>query len=134
MGLSIHETVLYATEPAVVAAFYERVLGLRQLPGADDESAGLRMPDGDAVLLVFSPERAREEGRGVPTHGAMGPGHVAFRVRPGSLDEWRRRLAESGVEIELERGWSRGGRSLYFRDPAGNSAELVEGHVWPDAP
>jgi catechol 2,3-dioxygenase-like lactoylglutathione lyase family enzyme len=34
------------------------------------------------------------------------------------------------VEIEREITWPLGGRSVYFRDPAGNSVEFVEGEIW----
>jgi catechol 2,3-dioxygenase-like lactoylglutathione lyase family enzyme len=128
---SVHETVLYGDDVPALADFYGRVIGLRPLPGADGDSAALRFPTGDSVLLLFRPDYAATPGRGVPTHGARGPGHVAFRVGPGTLDRWRARLGELSVAIELERPWARGGRSIYVRDPAGNSVELVEGVIWP---
>ena len=31
---------------------------------------------------------------------------------------------------EREISWPLGGRSVYFRDPAGNSVEYVEGQIW----
>ena len=34
------------------------------------------------------------------------------------------------VPIELETDWPRGGHSLYFRDPAGNSVELITPGLW----
>ena len=37
---------------------------------------------------------------------------------------------EHRVEIEHEEAWPRGGHSLYFRDPAGNSVELITPGVW----
>jgi catechol 2,3-dioxygenase-like lactoylglutathione lyase family enzyme len=40
-------------------------------------------------------------------------------------------LCARGIEIEREVGWDEGGRSIYFRDPAGNSVELIEGEAWP---
>jgi predicted O-methyltransferase YrrM len=46
------------------------------------------------------------------------------------LDEWRGRLSQRGIVIEREVEWPLGGRSLYVRDPAGNSVELVYGRVW----
>ncbi|MEL7473822.1 MAG: VOC family protein, partial [Planctomycetota bacterium] len=76
---------------------------------------------------------ARREGRGVPTHGADGPGHIAFRV--DDLDAMRERLLAGGVEIELEREWGppdfNPGRSIYARDPAGNSVEFLDADIWP---
>ena len=68
----------------------------------------------------------------MPSHGPKGATHVAFAVGEGELDAWRERLAAHGVELEQDQDWQRGGaRSLYVRDPAGNSVELVEGDLWP---
>ena len=67
----------------------------------------------------------------MPSHGATGAGHVAFSVGDGELDAWREKLRARGVELEQEKTWPRGGRSIYVRDPAGNSVELVEGDLWP---
>ena len=69
-------------------------------------------------------------GRPVPSHGADGVGHVAFSIEDGTLSAWAERLRERGIEIELERDWD-GSGSVYVRDPAGNSVELVEGELWP---
>lgn len=45
------------------------------------------------------------------------------------------RLAEHGVAIEQEATWPEGhfrpGRSIYFRDPAGNSVEVMDADIWP---
>jgi catechol 2,3-dioxygenase-like lactoylglutathione lyase family enzyme len=90
-----------------------------------------RLPDG-GVLLLFDPEPASAPGRDVPSHGTTGASHVAFTVPPGTLERWRERLAQRQVELESETQWERGGRSLYVRDPAGNSVELVDGPIWPD--
>jgi catechol 2,3-dioxygenase-like lactoylglutathione lyase family enzyme len=54
--------------------------------------------------------------------------HVLIRAE--GLDGWRRRIEGHGVVIEKEVGWPRGGRSIYFRDPAGNSVELVTPGLW----
>lgn len=128
---SVHETVLYATDVAATARFFRDVLGLRAIGTSDGSSAVFRIPEGDAVLLVFHPDHAAAPNRGVPTHGTRGVGgHVAFRVDAGSLDDWRTRFASAGVAIEMDRMWDRGGRSVYVRDPAGNSIELVDGEIW----
>ena len=126
----IYETVLYAPDVAAEAAFYADVLGLRLVDGPDELAAAFRLDDG-GVLLIFDPSRASVPGRPVPSHGATGAGHVAFSVEEGTLDKWAEKLRKRGVEIELERPWKRGGRSIYVRDPAGNSVELVEGDLWP---
>lgn len=125
----VYETVLYADDVAATARFYEAMLGLRVVAGPDELMAALRIEDG-GVLLIFDPRRASKPGRAVP-HGASGAGHVAFSVLDGELDAAAAGLRAHGVELERETEWPQGGRSVYFRDPAGNSLELVEGEVWP---
>jgi catechol 2,3-dioxygenase-like lactoylglutathione lyase family enzyme len=128
--VGVYETVLYAADVGAAAAFYSDVLGLRPLEDPDEWSAGFRLPDG-GVLLVFDPGRSSAPGRPVPSHGATGAGHVAFSVAPDGLDAFAAELRRRGVEIEREIAWDEGGRSLYVRDPAGNSVELIEGEAWP---
>ena len=121
----VYETVVYAPDLEAAAAFYGGVLGLQQV--AD---MAFRLDD-DGILLLFDPAESAQPGRPVPSHGPSGGNvHVAFSVE--RLDPWRERLAAAGVAIEHEHEWARGGaRSLYVRDPAGNSVELVEGDLWP---
>ena len=122
----VYETVVYAADLDAARAFYRDVLGLREV-----EEGAFRLDDG-GVLLLFDPARSSQPGRPVPSHGSTGPVHVAFSVGEGELDAWRQRLAEQGVELEQDQDWRRGGaRSLYVRDPAGNSVELVDGDLWP---
>lgn len=124
-----YETVLYAADVPSAAAFYRDVLGLRLVDGPDELAAAFRLEDG-GMLLLFDPERSSKPARPVPSHGTRGGGHVAFSVP--ALDEWRARFAEHGVDVEQEKAWPQGGRSIYVRDPAGNSVELVEGELWPE--
>jgi catechol 2,3-dioxygenase-like lactoylglutathione lyase family enzyme len=127
----VYETVIYAADPRAAARFYTELLGLALVEKPDELSAALRLPDGN-MLLVFDPDRASTPGRPVPSHGTRGAGHVAFAVEPGQLEAFESALRRNGVEIEKEIDWERG-RSVYFRDPAGNSVELVEGDIWPPA-
>jgi catechol 2,3-dioxygenase-like lactoylglutathione lyase family enzyme len=46
------------------------------------------------------------------------------------LATWRRHLAFSAIAVEAEFEWPGGGRSLYIRDPAGNSVEFAEPRIW----
>jgi catechol 2,3-dioxygenase-like lactoylglutathione lyase family enzyme len=128
---AIVETCVYVDDLDRAAAFYRDVLSLAE----SDRSAGRHVffPVGGGMLLLFD---ARETLRGetLPAHGASGPGHLALGVKAEELDAWRERLTGHGVAIEQEVEWPRGGRSLYFRDPAGNSVELVTPGVWRDPP
>jgi len=63
-------------------------------------------------------------------HGARGAGHIALAAPETDLPSWRAHLETHGVEIESEVRWPRGGRSLYMRDPAGNSVEIASPTVW----
>jgi catechol 2,3-dioxygenase-like lactoylglutathione lyase family enzyme len=81
------------------------------------------------MFLVFNPTGTQTADM-VPPHGARGPGHVAFALEPEAATGWRERLERHGVAIELQKKWPNGSRSLYFRDPAGNSVELVEAALW----
>ena len=122
----VYETVVYATDLEAARAFYRDVLGLCEV-----ENGVFRLDD-KGVLLLFDPTESSRPGRVVPSHGPTGATHVAFAVGEAELDAWRERLADHGVELEQEQEWKRGGaRSLYVRDPAGNSVELVEGDLWP---
>jgi catechol 2,3-dioxygenase-like lactoylglutathione lyase family enzyme len=67
----------------------------------------------------------------VPPHGAKGNGHICFRAEADELDQWRQRLEAKGVAIEADFIWpASGGRSIYFRDPAGNCLEFAEPRIW----
>jgi len=82
------------------------------------------------MFLVFHPGATASGSGGVPGHGARGPGHAAFAVAEEDLDRWAARLAEKRIPIEGEVRWPGGGRSIYFRDPAGNSLELATPRIW----
>lgn len=124
----LSEAAIYASDLDAAQQFYHGVLGLEIISRMEDRGMAFRC--GDAVLLVFDPERTRVPDAGVPTHGTSGEGHIAFVVADSEIDAWRTRLAECGVVIEAEVDWPTGGRSIYFRDPAGNSVELAPPNLW----
>jgi catechol 2,3-dioxygenase-like lactoylglutathione lyase family enzyme len=126
----VYETVLYAEDVAAAISFYADELELSLVEEPDEAGAAFRLADG-GMLLVFDPHASSRPGRPVPSHGAAGAGHVAFTVEAGSLDEWESRLAARGIDLEQSVDWDGRGRSLYVRDPAGNSVELVDGDIWP---
>ena len=121
------ETILYVDDLDAAERFYRDVLGLE----LDSRKDGLFVffKCGGGMLLLFEPQAA-STGRSVPAHGARGPGHVCFAVAEDDLGGWKARLEAAGVAIEQEMDWPRGGRSFYFRDPAGNSLELATPKIW----
>lgn len=128
---SVLETILYSTELHAVHAFYRDVLGLSPLGEPSGLAAGFRISD-THVLLIFNPGVSSTPGRDVPSHGHPGHGHIAFRIEAADFDSWQDRLKEHDVEIEQVHSWDQGGRSIYCRDPHGNSVELIDSDIWPD--
>src|SRR5215213_2388581 len=113
------ETCLYATDLDAAERFYRDVIGLEPFARVAGRHVFFRCGP-RAVFLVFNPdatEQPSQAGTAVPTHGARGPGHVAFAVGEDELPAWRDRLTTHGIAIEAEVEWPRGGRSLYVRDP-----------------
>lgn len=124
----ILESALYVDDLARAQDFYGQVLGLElhsQLPGRH-----LFFRCGDGMLLLFLPEATSKPSGDIPTHGASGPGHVAFAIQEDNLANWKAHLQQHNVAVETEITWPSGGRSIYFRDPAGNSVELVTPKTW----
>jgi catechol 2,3-dioxygenase-like lactoylglutathione lyase family enzyme len=124
---AIVETALYADDLDRAEAFYRDALGLEVIGREAGRHVFFRV--GGSVLLVFRPE-ATLKGDALPPHGARGPTHFALGVKADDLDTWRARLEGLPIAIEKEVRWPRGGRSIYFRDPAGNSVELVTPGLW----
>src|SRR4051812_15187467 len=122
------ETSAYVDDLDRAEWFYRDVLGLSVLDREAGRHVFFRVGDADVLLLFRADETSK--GLTLPAHGARGPGHFALGIEAGALEEWRQRLAEHGVIIEKEWVWPRGGHSLYFRDPAGNSVELITPGLW----
>jgi catechol 2,3-dioxygenase-like lactoylglutathione lyase family enzyme len=111
-----------------MADFYGNVLGFREIGASPDHFLFYRA--GRSVFLLFNHDAAVGQDS-PPPHGARGPGHVCFVVPEGAYEEWRSHLTGRGVDLDEEVEWPRGGRSFYFRDPAGNALEIADRDVWP---
>ena len=130
---AILEAVLYAKDLRAIEAFYNRALGLEPFAKADGRQVFYRC--GDQMLLIFNPDAtelplAPDAKLPVPPHGARGEGHVCFRASADEIVAWRAHLETEGIEIEADFEWPGGGRSIYFRDPAGNCIEFAEPRIW----
>ncbi|MBN9122012.1 MAG: VOC family protein [Planctomycetes bacterium] len=125
---AVIETAIYASDLGAAESFYAGVLGLPVIGREAGRHVFFRVGSA-GVLLVFNPD-ATLAGGALPPHGARGAGHFALGVPAESLGTWRDHLVARGAAIEKEADWPLGGRSLYFRDPAGNSVELVTPGVW----
>jgi catechol 2,3-dioxygenase-like lactoylglutathione lyase family enzyme len=128
----ILETALYAEDLDKAEAFYAGVLGLQKISRGGNRHVFFRC--GPGVLLIFNPlETMRQPEPGslpVPPHGTKGAGHACFRISGENIDAMADKLRAAGVAIESDFHWPNGGRSIYFRDPAGNSLECAEAIIW----
>lgn len=127
------ETALYTDDLAAADHFYGVVLGLERIALVEGRHVFFRC--GDGVILIFDRRSTANvptsvNGAKVPLHGASGAGHMALAVADADLPAWRTYLEARGIAIESEVSWPRGGRSLYVRDPAGNSVELASPLLW----
>jgi catechol 2,3-dioxygenase-like lactoylglutathione lyase family enzyme len=125
---AVVETAIYAEDLQAAEAFYGTILGLRVLGREPGRHVFFQVGEA-SVLLVFVAQTTLR-GDLLPAHGATGPGHFALGIEASALDGWRAHLQAHGVSIEQEVEWPKGGRSLYFRDPAGNAVELATPGVW----
>ncbi|MDB5522487.1 MAG: glyoxalase/bleomycin resistance protein/dioxygenase family protein [Rhizobium sp.] len=131
-SMQILESALYVDDLDAAEAFYEKILGLEKITRAGNRHVFFRC--GPGVLLIFNPAATVIAPAGgqlqVPPHGTRGAGHLCFRATSDEIGEWAARLTADGVDIESVVEWPGGGRSIYFRDPAGNSLEFAEARIW----
>ncbi|MEQ1718178.1 MAG: VOC family protein [Hyphomicrobium sp.] len=130
---SILETVLYAGDLDAIEAFYRDVLGLE--PASKQAGRQVFYRIGQQMLLIFDPSvtvapPAADAKLPIPPHGAMGQGHVCFAATAQEITAWRTHVEAKGLTIEADFEWPGGGRSIYFRDPAGNAIEFAEPRIW----
>jgi catechol 2,3-dioxygenase-like lactoylglutathione lyase family enzyme len=130
---AILESALYVTDLDAAEAFYAEVLGLERIAKVDGRHVFFRC--GQGVLLLFQPEAtlvppAPDAGLPVPPHGARGQGHLCFSASAEEIERWTVDLRARGIAVEADFEWPQGGRSIYFRDPSGNSLEFAEPRIW----
>lgn len=128
----ILETALYADDLQRAEEFYGRLLGLSVT--TRQEGRHVFFASGQGMLLIFDPRKAQEASANpdlpVPVHGAVGAGHVCFAASASEIDAWCSFFDEQNIEVEADFCWPGGGRSIYVRDPAGNSVEFAEPRIW----
>jgi catechol 2,3-dioxygenase-like lactoylglutathione lyase family enzyme len=126
------ESCLCVTDLAAAERFYADVLRLSLFARQEGRHVFFRC--GEQMVLLFdaagASQPATHGGLDIPTHGTTGQGHLCFAVGESNLDGWCERLRQHGVTIEKDLHWPGGGRSLYFRDPSGNSLELATPRIW----
>ncbi|MFU0507901.1 VOC family protein [Pseudaminobacter sp. NGMCC 1.201702] len=130
---AILESALYVTDLDAAEAFYGKVMGLERIARVEGRHVFFRC--GNGVLLLFNAEATKvppEAGARlpVPPHGTIGDGHLCFAASADEIERWRARLEAESIAVEADFEWPNGGRSIYFRDPSGNSLEFAEPRIW----
>ena len=130
---AVLETILYSQDLDAIEAFYRDVLNLEPVSKQAGRQVFYRLER--QMLLIFNPDTtvvppAPDAKLPIPPHGAKGEGHVCFAATADEISLWRAHLEAKGVTIEADFEWPGGGRSIYFRDPAGNAIEFAEPRIW----
>jgi len=130
---AILESALYVTDLAAAEAFYTDILGLVLLGKVDGRHLFFRC--GSGVLLIFNADATKippapDARLKVPPHGTVGDGHLCFAASAAEIARWKVHLEAKEIAIESEFEWPQGGRSIYIRDPSGNSIEFAEPRIW----
>lgn len=130
------ETALYADDLESATAFWHDIMGLSVISAVPGRHVFFRVSESPVqVLLVFRAEATLipptpDAKFPAPPHGSRGPGHFCLAASKDQIEGWKTHLAKHGVEIEADFYWPSGGRSIYFRDPAGNSIEIADPVIW----
>jgi catechol 2,3-dioxygenase-like lactoylglutathione lyase family enzyme len=130
---AILESALYVDDLGAAETFYADVLGLEVIAKVPGRHVFFRC--GGGVLLLFDASQtvalpAPDAKLPVPPHGAKGAGHLCFRGTEDEIVAWKAHLGKHGIAVEADFEWPQGGRSIYFRDPAGNSLEIANPKIW----
>src|SRR5262245_10748173 len=107
--------------------FYVDHLGLDLV--SEEEGRHVFLKAEKSMLLIFNPENTRLAANSTfPTHGAFTPSssiHSALEIKQAGYEAAKNVLIQDKVAIEKEMKWDSRGKSIYFRDPAGNLGEIV---------
>lgn len=130
--LGVLETVLYYSqeEEEAMERFYGRLLGLPAVGARRGRFLFFRVSPRSVLLLFDRSQAIRQEHP--PPHGSEGPGHACLLAVPARYEQWRQYVESAGIAVEGESEWPGGGRSFYFRDPAGNVLEIADRDIWPE--
>ena len=141
----IVETCIYSSNLEAMKDFYVNRIGLEF--ASEEKGRHIFLKAGKSMLLIFNPENTRidkSNSDGFPLHGATTPPaciHFALEMEKEDYILSKRMLKNNKIGIEKEMSWRRGGgkeeeedekgKSIYFRDPAGNLVEFITRGNWP---
>ena len=131
---ALGEIALRVSDLERMERFYEEVVGLEPMKRFP-KAAFFRIAEGHAGhTQVFALFDRSDESRGPQIHELTPEGvsskrstldHLAFEIDLAALESERTRLEGLGLETETTAHEWIGWRSLYFKDPEGNTVEFV---------
>lgn len=118
---TLGEIALRVNDLEVMREFYEEIVGLepmRQFPGIAFFRLGEGYGGHTTILALF------DRGKAVETQRTT-LDHLAFTIDIADYETERKRLAAAGLDVRPEVFEWVGWRSLFIRDPEGNTVEFV---------
>ena len=106
--------------------FYTDVLGMEEIPRKliDPVRKGAWFKLGDTRFHLAQWEEGHWSLGGATQPITAWDNHLAFEV--DDIEAWKRRLTEMGIEYMVGTMGEGFMKQIYFRDPGGNSVELVQ--------
>ncbi len=126
------ETSLYVEDLARAVDFYKSIFEFETLV-KDERMCALNISNHQVLLLFHkgaSDKFMPVSGGVIPPHDGAGHLHVAFAISADDLELWEQHLRAKQIHIESRVVWSRGGTSLYIRDPDNHLIELATPGLW----
>jgi catechol-2,3-dioxygenase len=118
---ALGEVALCVNDLEVMREFYETIVGLelmRRFPGIVFFRIGEGYAGHTTILALFDRDRATEIERTTLDH-------LAFTIEIADYETELQRLRAAGIEVRPEIFEWVGWRSLFIRDPEGNTVEFV---------
>ena len=129
---AVLETALYVDDLECSVSFYKQIFEFETL-FASERVCSLNVSN-QQVLLLFLKQASTVArttvGGTIPPHDGDGELHLAFSIAASELENWENWLQENGVVVESKVKWTRGGTSIYFRDPDNHLLELATPGLW----
>jgi len=121
--MNIEHIGIYSQDPAALAAWYSRVLGLHEVRRIEREGRPpvVFLQGATGVVVEVLPAVSPGAPRRLDA-----PGYSHLGIVVDDIEGTRDRLADEGIELTGVRATSNGWTIGYLTDPEGNIIELVE--------
>ncbi|CAN5656505.1 VOC family protein [soil metagenome] len=129
---AVLETALYVEDLERSVCFYKTIFEFEPI-SSSERLCALNVSNRQVLLLFLkgaSTVAKVTSGGIIPPTDGDGQLHLAFAIAVSELEQWENWLIENDIEIESKVKWTRGGTSIYFRDPDKHLLELATPGLW----